>query len=252
MEQTTYKAILQQLKEKEKTLFTTLIVLIIIGGIIVLIRSCQSSDPLVDDTQEISHVKAGSDMEQLIFRIQNCSRLYTTEYQVHKIITHEDQKQLNLAGMKLDIPFTDRRIAIPMDATLKAYVDLGAFSEQNIRTNGERIQVVLPDPHVEVTSTMVDHDKTLSHVSVIRNNYTAKEQEILHQQGLKSITENILNSDILENARISAARTLIPILTKMGYKEENIKISFSKESFDTADLTRLMDNNMIKLESKKE
>jgi hypothetical protein len=100
---------------------------------------------------------------------------------------------------------------------------------------------------------MVDHDNTLIHNSFIRSNYTAKEQEQLHRQGLKSITDNILETDILENAKLSATRTLVPMITRMGYKEENIRISFSKEKFNVADLSRLIDtNNATSIQSKRE
>ncbi len=50
--------------------------------------------------------------------------------------------------------------------------------------------------------------------------------------------------DLLETARISAAHTLIPMLTEMGFKEENIKISFRKK-FTFDDLKSLIDNTSI-------
>lgn len=239
-------------RRRERALVITFILVALAGFGLIILRNCSSSAPLVENTVEEEQVELGSDMEQLIFRIQNCSRLYTTEYQIHKIITHEDETQLNMVGLKLSLPFTDRHIAIPMDATLKAYVDLGAFGPGNIQTDGEYIQIILPDPHVEVTSTLVDHDQTKSHNSIFSSKYTAKEQEALYRQGLNSIARNILDSQILENARISAARTLIPLITRMGYKEENIRISFSKEAFDQADLSRLVDGNVFKIEPKKE
>lgn len=252
MEKEQQSAIKEQLRRNKKQLYLTVIVLAIIGILIISVKSCKSTDPLVENAVDMKQPEMDPDMEQLIFRIQNCSRLYTTEYQVHKIITHEDQKRLSLMGIKMDIPFTDRRIAVPMDATLKAYVDLGAFSQDNIQTDGERILVTLPDPHIEVTSTVIDHENTKSHVSITRDSYSAKEQEALHRQGLNSIAENILNSDILEHAKLSATRTLVPIITRMGYKEENIRIAFSKEAYDAADLSRLVDGNVFNVKSKKE
>lgn len=252
MEKTNYQDIIGQAKRNKKPLGITILVLLILGLVLLMVRGYGSSDPLVENAVETEQVEMGSDLEQLIFRIQNCSRLYTTEYQIHKIITHEDQAQLNMVGLKLTLPLTDRHIAIPMDATLKAYVDLGAFSASNIQIDGERVIVTLPDPHIEVISTLVDHDKTKSHNSFFSSKYSAKEQEALHRQGLNSIAKNILNTQILENARVSAARTLIPMITRMGYKEENIRINYSKEAFDQADLSRLVDGNLFKIESKKE
>lgn len=252
MEDTQYRGIYDQVKRNRKLLFFTAILLLATLLILFTVRNCNTTDPLVENSMEQEQVELGSDMDQLIFRIQNCSRLYTTEYQIHKIITHEDETQLNMVGLKLTLPMTDRHIAIPMDATLKAYVDLGGFTQQNIQTDGKYIQITLPDPHIELTSTLIDHDNTMSHNSFFSSKYTAKEQEALHRKGLNSIAQNILNSQILENARLSAARTLIPLITRMGYEEENIRINFSKESFDRADLSRLVDGNVLKIESPKE
>ena len=63
----------------------------------------------------------------MVMQVQKCSRLYTAEAHVHKIITHDDQ--LNLQGslfkktFSIHVPGSNRKIAIPMDATIKAYID---------------------------------------------------------------------------------------------------------------------------------
>ena len=52
----------------------------------------------------------------LVTQVQQCSRLYTTEYRIHKIITHDDKMKLSGSFMKQDfsvtLPLGDRRIAI--------------------------------------------------------------------------------------------------------------------------------------------
>ena len=63
----------------------------------------------------------------LLTQIQKTSKLYTVEYQLHKIITHKDTKQLQGSFMdrnfNITLPMSQRLIAMPMDATVKAYVD---------------------------------------------------------------------------------------------------------------------------------
>ena len=44
-----------------------------------------------------------------------------------------------------------------MEATLKAYVDFGKFGEDNVRRRGDRIEITLPDPQVELTGTRIDN-----------------------------------------------------------------------------------------------
>ena len=252
MENNRYKAIWEQMKRNRRPLLITAGILLVLLFLLGILRSCGSTNP-IDTSEETATVEDPTqELQQLIYRIQNCSRLYTTEYQVHKIITHEEAEQITVMGVKLNLPFTDRHIAIPMDATLKAYIDLGAFSSQNIQTDGEKVLVTLPDPHIEVTSAVVDHDGTLKHTTLFSGTYSAREMEALHQQGLKAIEENILKSDIFENARLSATRTLVPLITRMGYKEENIRVVFGQESYTPADLSRLIDGGTRRIEKQKE
>ena len=52
----------------------------------------------------------------LVTQVQQSSRLYTTEYRIHKIITHNDEMKLSGSIMKKDfsvnLPLGERRIAI--------------------------------------------------------------------------------------------------------------------------------------------
>ena len=43
---------------------------------------------------------------------------------------------------------SNRKVAIPMDATLKAYVDFSGFSAKNVNRQGDKIEIILPDPKV--------------------------------------------------------------------------------------------------------
>ena len=94
---------------------------------------------------------------QLVMQIQQCSRLYTTEVKVHKIVTHDDVVRLKGKVMNqpfnIPLPLGDRKIAIPMDATLKAYIDFSEFDEKSVERDGDRITILLPDPQVVLTSS---------------------------------------------------------------------------------------------------
>ena len=60
-------------------------------------------------------------------------------------------------------------------------------------------------------------------------NFTDAERSSFERQGRDSIIASLPQSAIIENARASAARILVPLLTQMGYKEEDITITFRKE-----------------------
>lgn len=224
---------------------------ILVCTVLFLTLRCETAEKSPSATDADIMAKSDSlNRHHLIHRIQQCSRLYTMEYQVHKIVTHEDAKVLRLGNLSMEIPMTDRRIAIPIDATLKAYIDLAQFTERNISDQGDHIVILLPDPRIEVTSTIVDHDGTLSHVSLVRHNYTAREQESFHRQGVLSITAGLLESDMLEQARLSAARLIVPILTQMGYREEDVEVRFAKDKFSVKDLPQLIDSKTVKFNTK--
>jgi len=184
----------------------------------------------------------------LILQIQQCSRLYTTEYRVHKIVTYDDE--LRLKGSFLDqefdfpLPLGDRKVVIPMDATLKGYIDFSDFSAENVRRSGERITIVLPDPKVSMTSSKIDQKNVKEYVSLTRAHFSDKELAAFEAQGREAIIASIPELGIVESARESAARLLIPLVELLGYDEANIEVVF-REDFSTRNLKALLDQNTI-------
>lgn len=169
----------------------------------------------------------------LVTQIQKCSRLYTTEYHIHKIVTHDDVLQLKGSVLKQDIsirmPMGERKIAIPMDATVKAYIDFSGFTEQNVERHGQRITLVLPDPKVVLTSSKIDQKSVKQFVGLTRARFSDEEMSHYEQQGREAIIKSAESMGIVETARASAARTLIPLLEQLGYQEQDITISFRKD-----------------------
>ena len=184
----------------------------------------------------------------MVMQIQKCSRLYTTEYQMHRIITHSDTTQLTGSIMNrkftIDLPVGQRQVAIPVNATLKAYVDFSNFSEDNIRRSGDQIEIILPDPQIVLTSTKVDHKEVKQYVALLRSNFTDAELTRYQREGRDSIISDIPRLGIVEGARQSSARTIIPIIEQLGYKKENITVTFRKK-FTLSDIPKLIkDENL--------
>lgn len=130
-----------------------------------------------------------------------------------------------------------------MNATIKASVDFQGFSNQNVLRKGDKIEIILPDPKLTLTSSKIDHNAVKQYVSITRSNFSDAELTQLEQQGRQSIINDIPNLDLMEQARLSAANTLIPMLKDMGFKEENIKISFRKK-FTIHDLKEFISNGL--------
>lgn len=181
---------------------------------------------------------------QLVMQIKKCSHLYTAELKVHKIITHSDNVRVKGKIFNQDydvaLPIGARHVAIPMDATMKAYVDFGDFSAQNVKRNGEKLEIILPDPHVELSSTKISHNEIKSYVALLRQNFSDKELSDYEHQGREAIIKGIADTDIIEMARESAAKTLVPLFVALGYEEKNVTVSFSKD-FQSSGIKRIIE-----------
>ncbi len=180
-----------------------------------------TTQPVVDDRDTIP---------SLVTQVQKCSRLYTTEYHIHKIVTHDDVIRLKgkLLQQDFDIPLPlgERKIAIPMDATLKAYIDFSTFSEENVERSGDRITILLPDPRVVLTSSKINQDEVREYVGLARSRFTDQELSRYEEQGRQAILKSVPDLGIVEMARENAARVLVPLLTDMGFDERNVTIAF--------------------------
>lgn len=212
----------------QKKMFYYRFVSVIALTAIVMMTACgqktepeKPSEPVVIDT-----------IPQMVMQIQQCSRLYTTEVKVHKIVTHDDVVRLkgNLMNKQFNIPLPlgDRKIAIPMDATLKAYIDFSEFDERSIERDGDRITILLPDPQVVLTSSKINQKDIKEYVGIVRSHFSDSEMSNYEQQGRLAIINSIPDMHIVETAQANAARVLVPMIVQMGYREENITIAFRK------------------------
>lgn len=179
----------------------------------------------------------------MVMQIQKCSRLYTSEYQVHKIVTFADT--MSVSGQflskkfKIGLPAGKRRIAIPVTASIKAYIDFSKFSSANVKKKGNQIEIILPDPQFTMTSTEIDHKHVKQKVSFFRSKFSDEEITRIQQQGRTDILRTLPHLGIAENARQSAARQLIPIIEQMGYRPEEVIITF-RQDFNWNDIPSLI------------
>lgn len=184
------------------------------------------------------------DTLSLVMQVKECARLYTAEYEVHKLVLKDDPLRVkgNLFQRTFDVkvPIGERKVMIPLDVTLKAYIDFTGFGEKNVSRSGDRIVVTLPDPRVVVTSSRINHDEVKQFVSLTRSDYTSAELADFTRQGEDEILASVPQLGILEMARENAAHVLVPMLTRLGYDERNIVISFRKD-FTTADMPLLLE-----------
>ena len=179
----------------------------------------------------------------LIMQLQRCSRLNTAEIKLHKIITHDDEMKLSgkLMGKELsvNIPAGKRKVAIPLHATVKASIDLGKVTDDDIVREGDKITIYLPQPDVEITETHIDHEGVRQFVALTRSNFSDEELQKYELEGRKSIEQSLPSLGIEEMARESAARQLVPIVQAFGFKDIDITITFRKDEKNNTILRRI-------------
>lgn len=192
-----------------------------------LLAGCSHKDKTADEAPAVDTIPV------LVTRMEQCSRLYTSEYQLRKILIYDDPSVISgkvlHQDFKINLPLGKRRIAIPVTATAKAYVDMSKMTEKDVHRQGDKLEIVLPDPEVTLTSTQVDNKGMKESVSLLRSRFSDDEITHIQQQGRKEIIKSLQSTNIIEDARLSAARQLIPIAEQLGFKEENVKVTFSKE-----------------------
>ena len=135
---------------------------------------------------------------------------------------------------------TKRSVAIPMDATVKGYIDFSGSNEKNVKRNGNKIEITLPDPRITLTSTKIDHEQVRKFVNFTRSDFTDAELSDFERQGREQVLKAIPQTNILENARISATRILVPLLQQLGFAEQDITINFRNDLHNN-DLPTLID-----------
>ncbi len=218
--------------------------LTLVSILLCLFGACSSSDS-EDGSADRTAAHADS-IPDLVTQVKNCSRLYTTEYRIRKIVTHDDVVRLKGNVLKQDfdiaLPLGERKIAIPMEATLKAYIDFAEFSEKNIEREGERIILLLPDPKVVLTSSKIDRKEVKEYVGLARPRFSDEELTLYEQQGRQAIIDKIASLGIIYVAKENAARVLVPMLVEAGFKEEDIIIAFRKN----LDIRELINSNLEK------
>ena len=106
-------------------------------------------------------------------------------------------------------------------------------------TTGDKVEIVLPDPEVTLTATQIDHEGVREKVSLFRSRFTDEEVTQIQRQGRDDIIKSIPRLGIIENARQNAARQLVPIVEALGYRPENITVTFRKR-FTISDIPNLI------------
>lgn len=172
----------------------------------------------------------------LVMTVRGCSRLYLTEMHIRKLVTFTDEPSVKgtVLGMPVDVPtrWGKRRIAIPLDVTLKAYVDMAVFDSTLVERTDSTLTLTLPDIRIMATASKIDNAGIRQYVDFARSHYTDAEITQLAQQGEQSVLSHLSQYGLEQEAQRSAARQLLPLLQGLGYKDGSVNVRFRKNYTD--------------------
>lgn len=170
--------------------------------------------------------------DDVALKLQQTDNLYVAEYVVHKIITAEDLNRVSGSVLghdfSVNLAIGERKIAIPMDAHIKAYINFNAVTPSDIvvTDNPRTLTVTLPTPKAELTSSKIAHNEIKEFRGFFRSKFSDAEISDLEKQGRDVILASIPKMGIINTAKANGREVLIPILVQAGFSPENITINF--------------------------
>lgn len=196
--------------------------------LLAMIASCNRNH--LSGTRRETHTDS---IQLLVTSISACSKLYTSQYELRKILVYNDTTTIDghflNHHIRFAMPLSDRRIAIPVSATAKACIDLSKIKPSDIKRQGEQIEIVLPDPEITLTATEIDHKGVKQKVGLLRHDFTDNEITAIQQQGRRSILSSLSHTGIIKDAQASATRLIVPAAEKLGFNESQITVTFRKD-----------------------
>lgn len=147
-----------------------------------------------------------------IYEIRSIGTLSTSEYTVSKIIKLNDKGDWYAWG--------DRKILISCKAKIKAGVNLNRLAPEDIKAEGKKITIELPEAEIISFEMNPDQIKTeMVDVNGFRANFSQKEKNHILQLGEKSIRKDLKQLNILQDAETNAIVFLTDFYKNLGFEE---------------------------------
>jgi len=110
--------------------------------------------------------------------------------------------------------FGQRTAIIPVQANIKAGIDLSKLNK--VRIEGKKAYITLPNPIIEIESTRVLNDQIVTSVAPLRSDFTTEELTQIAQRGRMAIEKKLYEYDLIEPAQAQAENVIAAIVKQMG------------------------------------
>ena len=133
--------------------------------------------------------------------------LYTMECMAQTIVVHKGAEALKWVG--------DRDLIVPVKASIKVGYRLSDIND--IRIEGQRVSLTLPDPVVEILNPEVVYDEAITKVGFFRRNVTQEELSAITAEGKQQLEERLDSYQLIEPAQQQAQSIIAGMLRAKGY-----------------------------------
>ena len=144
--------------------------------------------------------------EELLRSINTTPMLYTVQCVAQTTVIERSSPAMDLFGQRTAI--------IPVEATIKAGIDLSQL--KNIRISGKKVYITLPDPVIEIESTRILNDEIVTSVAPLRFDFTNDELAQIARKGTDAIRNDLGKYNLVEPAKQQAELIIANIVSRMG------------------------------------
>jgi hypothetical protein len=153
-----------------------------------------------------------ADQRSNIFALREMSELATVEYTLSKVVKASDNGTWFKVGR--------RKIALSIQAYVKAGIDLGAIKDEQVLVENNKIVIQLP--HARLITLNIPPEEIKEEVEetgFFRDGFKNDEKENLLAQAEQSIRKSVDSLGILKTAEDNAVNFIGNFLKRLGYKE---------------------------------
>lgn len=164
--------------------------------------------------------------EELLHSINTAPMLYTVQCVAQTTVIERSSPLMDLLGQRTAI--------IPVEANLKAGIDLSQL--KNIRISGNKVYITLPDPVIEIESTRILNDQIVTSVAPLRFDFTNEELAQIASKGTDAIRNDLGKYDLVVPAQEQAEVVIASIVSRLGMEA----VFENRPKYENQDLFKLV------------
>ena len=152
-------------------------------------------------------------------QIQGLSQLVSVKYVLEKVVILEDPKRI----FGVEMPGGDNRVWLLAHGIVKAGIDLEQLRENDIRTSGTRVTILLPAPIVTDVYLDEHQTKVLERTTGLLRSFDKDLEQNARRRAIGEISHAARELGITKEAEDRVRLQLINLFKQLGFTDIEIK-----------------------------